>query len=272
MIKKIVLLIFIGACSLLTFGQNEDSAVYRKYNIRVIKTQLRMPMMKNRDTCLYRVQQINRKGWLTQVVEDNYCMGWASKRITDYEYDDLGRMIHIRITNNDQMETDLVLEHDSFNRVVKEKYTWFEPFQDFSISKTEYFGDPNQPDSAINTTFVNGDTVIRRVHNFYNGHLLVKSEERSDTSSRILAQTVMKYNKNKQLIRYEYSNFESYDQDQVITYTYHPNGKVHRSEDVIYETAAEFYYYKTDVPGVTFYYNKFGDLEREEFYKYEYYK
>jgi len=272
MLKKLGLIALTLLFVDLGFAQNEDSAVYRQFKVREVITKLRMPMMQSKDTCIYRIQKINEKGWLTEVSEDNLCMGWNSKRVTNYTYDSLGRIVGVSITNNDKMETKLELKHDKYHRVVEEIYTWFEPFQNSSLSKTIYFGAGQNADSAVNITYVDKDTFVRRSKNYYVGEKLVKSEERSDTSEKLTSMTVLKYNNQDQLIRFEFSNFEAFDQDQVTTYTYHEDGKVLRSEDVLYNTAAEFFYYKTGVPGVTFYYNKFGDLEREEFYQYKHYR
>lgn len=234
---------------------------------------LRLPMLINKtDTCLYRERHIDKNGLTSTLIVDNNCLGYSTKMVTDYTYDDDGRVIGIRVLENDKIQVLVSYEFDDLGREVKEIYKWFDPFPDSSVNVTSYSSYEEQYDSAVTTTYVQGDTITTIRKYEWNGAKKSKVKEFNGETGKQVSQTVFKYDLENRLSRYEFSHFEEYDVDDVTTYTYNDKGRIFRTEDILNDTKAEFYYYHSGLKGKSFYYNKFGDLEREELYEYEFYE
>jgi len=271
--RKFLPLIALFLTTTFTHAVNEDSSYFRKYKVTNVKVMLRLPMLINKtDTCLFREREINDKGLTTKMIMDNGCLGYESRVETSYTYDERDNIVGIQVMENDKIQALVSYEFDSLNREVKEVYRWFEPYPDSSTNITTYSSMDKEFDSLVTMTFVQGDTLINKRKYFWNNGKKIKIAEFNGVTGKQVSQTIFKYDLQNRLSRYEYSNFEEYDVDQVTTYTYNDKGRVYRTEDVLNEMKAEFYYYHSGLKGKSFYYNKFGDLEREELYEYEFAK
>ena len=70
----------------------------------------------------------------------------------------------------------------------------------------------------------------------------------------------------------EFIYFLGYDNDDITVFEYNDKDQIVKTKSELTDLVAEFYYNKAGLPIKTFYYNKFGTLEREVWYKYEYYE
>lgn len=269
-----IFLLLAGLCAALaTSAQNDDSTLYRNNKVKTVIVGVMIPVLvSNDDTCMFRVSYINRRGLADSIVEDQNCMGWDRRAEYHFRYDSMNNMTQMDILANDAMESRLLLEYDSAGRISSEAFTYFEPYQETNHTRNIYYGPPARPDSVYYITISAKDTTVIRKRNRYNPEgKLIRVEEFPDTADKMLSMTVYKYDTRNRLIRYEYTNFERYDADQVTTYTYDENERIFRTEDQLYNSAAEFYYYKNGLLGKAFYYNRFGQTEREELYLYQFY-
>lgn len=270
-LRNLFFILFITG-TLVSSGQNDDSTLYRTNRVKTVIVGVMIPVLvNNTDTCMFRVSYINELGLADSIVEDHNCMGWDRRAEYHFRYDSLRNMTQMEVLSNDAMESHLKLAYDSAGRVIDEVYTFFEPEQLTNYTSISHFGDLNRPDSGHYFTISGVDTLLVRKRNYYTKTgKLSKVEEFSGKEGKMTSLTVFKYDERDRLIRFEYSNFERYDADQVTNYTYDENDRVFRTEDQLYNSAAEFYYYKNGLLGKAFYYNRFGQMEKEELYLYQF--
>jgi hypothetical protein len=218
------------------------------------------------------VQQVNEFGLLTSLYQNSNCLGWGTAVETLFEYDSLRRLVGIQSLVNDKVQSVIKFELDSFGRILTERLAYFGDEVEERTTNTVYFGKGRLEDSSVATTQFEGQQIVRRTKNFYDNQKLVKTEVRDGESDKMVSMVVMKYQKDGKLFRYEYTDFESFDSDEVTEYKYNEEGQLSRSDDILYGTAGDFYYYKNGLLGKVFYYNKFGQMDKEMLHEYEFYE
>lgn len=268
-ITSIVLLAF----AFTGYAQNSDSTLYRTHKVKKVVTRLKLPLLAHsNDTCTYIVQKVNEYGLLTSLYQNNNCLGWGTVAETLFEYDSLQRLVGIESLVNDKVQSVIQFELDSFGRILVERLKYFGDEIEERTTTTMYFGVGKMEDSSMATTHFGDQIIVRKTVNFYANQKLVKAEVRDGDTDKMVSMLVMKYLENGKLFRYEYTDFESYDNDEVTEYKYNEEDQLSRSDDILYGTAGDFYYYKNGLLGKVFYYNKFGQMDKEMLHEYEFYE
>ncbi len=254
-----------------SFGQVHDTTLYRQNKVKEVNMWVHVvAFTKSNDTCLFTTKKINRHGSPTNVVVNYNCQGWDVVTELDYTYNDKNQMTGLKTMKNDQLMSHLTMKLDDYGRILEEENIFSEPFSILRV-KNKYFGDGMFADSMYSAEINNGDTSYLKTTFVYDDDKLLKSNTINTDSNKAVSMLTNKYDEKGRLVRAQFIYFLSYDNDDITKFEYNEKDQIIRTESELSDIAAEFYYDKSGLPIKTFYFNKFGSLEREVWYKYEYY-
>lgn len=253
-------------------AQVHDTTLYRQNNVKSVSTWVHMlAFEKSNDTCLSSVKHLNKKGSPTYVKMDYHCQGWDVINELKYTYNDQNDMVGLTTIRNDQVVSELTMTVDSFGRIRTEKNTFYEPYGTMEV-RNVYFGEGKLADSVFTVEISDTDTTYLVTKNTYAGEKLLKSNTVDANSNKAINMLTNRYDEKGRLTRSEFIYFLGYDNDDITKYEYNDKDQIVRTKSELTDLVAEFYYNKQGLPIKTFYYNKFGTLEREVWYKYEFYE
>jgi len=263
------LLLFV---SIIAVGQVHDTTLYRQNKVKSVSTWVHMiAFEKSNDTCLSSVKELNKFGSPTYVKMDYHCQGWDVVNELKYTYDANGHMQGLTTIQNDQVISKLNVTVDSFGRILTEKNTFYEPYTEIEV-RNLYFGDGPNADSMYAAEVSGTDTTYFMTKYTYADGKLLKSNTTNATTNKPVNMLTNRYDKKGRLVRSEFIYFLGYDNDNITKYEYNEKDQIIKTKSELTDLVAEFYYTDTGLPTKTFYYNKFGALEREVWYKYTYYE
>lgn len=252
-------------------GQYEDTALWRKFKVKEVISRVNFLQFENsNDTCLFETKQVDQNGLVTSLKQNYHCHGWGIVAETRMQYDEKNRINYISAMQNDQVASNTKLWYDEEGRVRREEIKTFEPYATTIISH-RYFGKVGSPDSMLTTQVINGDTAILRTSYTYEGGKQIRAEVVDITHAKPVSKRVNKYDKRGNLVRDEFILMQSYEDDEITLISYDSENRITRSESELHKTAAEFYY-QDSLLRQTFYYNKFGTLERKVFHQYTFWE
>ncbi|MCO4818559.1 MAG: hypothetical protein KC517_02965 [Bacteroidetes bacterium] len=270
--RKLLGTIVILCFSILSIGQVHDTTMYRQNKVKSVSTWVHMiAFEKSNDTCLTTVKEINRQGSPTYVKMDYHCQGWDVINELKYTYDENYFMSGLTTLQNDQIISELVVTVDSFGRILTEKNKFYEPFTEVEV-RNMYFGEGKDADSMYAAEVSGTDTTYFMTKYTYGNSKLLKSNTTNATTNKPVNMLTNRYDQKGRLIRSEFIYFLGYDNDNITKYEYNNKDQIIKTKSELTDLVAEFYYTKDSLPTKTFYYNKFGALEREVWYKYTYYE
>ena len=269
--KYIFLWVLVLGFSSIGFTQTSDSALYRTNNVKSVETWVRMVgFEKSNDTCLSSVKDVNKKGQPTYIKMDYHCQGWDIVNEIKYEYNDKGHLTRILTEQNEQIISNLNMTTDEFGRTIREENTFFEPSATV-IVQNKYFGPVDKPDSMFTVEINNGDTLYLRTDYTYVDGRLKKSQTMNTVENKAVNMVSNRYDEKGRMVRSEFIYFLGYDSDNITRFEYNDKDQIVKTKDELNNLAAEFYYDETGLPVKAFYYNKFGALERETWFRYKYF-
>jgi hypothetical protein len=267
--RIIIILVGLFGLGLTTNAQIHDSTLYRKHNVKSVSQWVHMVAFEqSNDTCLSTVKKISRSGSPTYLKMDYHCQGWDIINEIKYTYDKNNYVVGMTTLQNDKIISELKITVDTFGRILTEENTFFEP-SGFVQVKNVYFGDGPNPDSMYSVEVTGEDTVyFLTTHTYANGQLM-KSNTIDASSNKAVNMLTNRYDTKGRMTRAEFIYFLGYDNDNITRFEYNEKDQIIKTRSELTDLVAEFYY---GLPMKTFYYNKFGSLERELWYKYEYYE
>ncbi|MFT5512544.1 MAG: hypothetical protein ACI8SE_000942, partial [Bacteroidia bacterium] len=106
----------------------------------------------------------------------------------------------------------------------------------------------------------------------YLNNKLLKSNTINTVTNKPVNMLTNRYDSKGRMTRSEFIYFLGYDNDDITRFEYNVKGQISKTKSELTDLVAEFYYDENGLPKKTFYYNKFGSLEREVWYKYAYYE
>jgi len=258
--------------SFMAFAQIHDTTLYRQNNVKSVSQWVHMlGFEKSNDTCLSNVKHINKKGSPTYIKIDYHCQGWDIITELRYTYNDNNDVTGLSTIRNDEVISDLKMELDSFGRIRTEINTFFDPPGQVEV-RNVYFGEGKNADSVYTVEINDKDTTYLVTKNTYVGDNLLKSNTTDVNANKPVNMLTNRYDKKGRIARTEFIYFLGYDNDDITLFEYNEKDQIIKTKSELTDLAAEFYYDKSGLPIKTFYYNKFGTLEREVWYKYEYYE
>lgn len=230
-----------------------------------------MAFEKSNDTCLTTTKLINEKGSPTYIKMDYHCQGWDVITELKYTYSENNEVTGLTTIRNDQIVSELKMELDSFGRIRSETNTFFDPYGLVEV-RNVYFGDGKNADSVYTVEINNLDTTYLLTKNTYIDGKLLKTTTTDAYTNKAVNMLTNRYDSKGRLTRAEFIYFLGYDNDDITQFEYNEKDQIIKTKSELSDLVAEFYYSKEGLPIKTFYYNKFGSLEREVWLKYEYYE
>jgi hypothetical protein len=270
--KRIVLIITLSCFGLSSNAQDHDSTLYRRNNVKTVNLWTHIVGFETtRDTCLSTVKKIDKNGNPTYIKMDYRCQGWDVVNELNYTYDENNNVVGLTTLQNNVVISDLSMTVDSFGRILTEKNTFFDPPGMVQV-KNLYFGEGQYTDSMYSVEVDGTDTTyLFSTYTFANNQL-VKSSTINALTNKPVNSLNNRYDAKGRLIRAEFIYFLGYDNDDITKFEYNEKDQISKTVSELTDLAAEFFYTSDGLPAKSFYYNKFGTLEREIWYKYEYYE
>jgi hypothetical protein len=253
-------------------GQVHDSTLYRQNKVKSVSSWVHMlAFEKSNDTCLTTIKKLNQQGTPTYIKMDYRCQGWDVMNELKYTYDENNFMTGLTTLQNDQIISDLKVQVDSFGRIVTETNTFYDPYNVVRV-RNVYFGDGPNADSMYTVEINDIDTIYFLTTYVYVGEKLLKSNMTNASTNKPVNMLTYRYDQKGRLTRSEFIYFLGYDNDDITNFDYNDKNQIIKTKSDLTDLVAEFYYSPNGLPVKTFYYNKFGTLEREMWYKYEFYE
>lgn len=248
-------------------AQYADTALFRQLNIVKITSWVKLPMMeKQRDSCLSETRILNEFGKVTYVKTNYNCMGWNRIDETIFTYDQNQNPSDIKYLSNNQIVSHTFFKYNNKGYSIYEKRVYFEPADTFILNYEPKYDKKGLLISERVTSNKDEQPPYVRKSSYKEG--LISQVDVANDTGEVLAKYNYYYNQDKQLVdetfeslkpKYNYSK-ELLDYD---------NGKLIRKTNTADNTATEFIYYKNGLIYKTFWYNRFGGLERLYYNYYE---
>jgi hypothetical protein len=272
MIKILGISFLLSFISVMALGQVHDTTLYRQNNVKAVNTWVHMlGFEKSNDTCLSTVKKLNTFGSPTYVKMDYHCQGWDVVNELKYTYDSHNFMSGLTTLQNDQVISELKVTVDTFGRILTEKNAFYEPYTEVEV-RNMYFGDGALADSMYVAEVSGEDTSYFLTKYTYLNNKLLKSNTINTVTNKPVNMLTNRYDSKGRMTRSEFIYFLGYDNDDITRFEYNVKGQISKTKSELTDLVAEFYYDENGLPKKTFYYNKFGSLEREVWYKYAYYE
>lgn len=253
------LLVFISTISI--HAQNTDTLLYKNLGVQTMNSYVKFMMMeRQRDSCLSEERKFNEFGRVTWIKTNYTCMGWNRVDETQFTYNDDQSIREIKIFSNDQIINVVTYDYNHKGQLTKESRVSYEP-ADTLISLYAQTLDDKQKlirESIKSNQEDKQPSYTRILH--YKDTLLSKVEIVDDTMA-ILATYTYYYNAQGQPTDITFESLKpsySYSKE-LFDYT---DRKLSRMTNTADNTATEFIYDQRGLITQTWWYNRFGQLER----------
>ncbi len=265
--KIVALVFFLFVMQLSTLAQYADTALFRQNKITKITSWVKLPMMlKQKDSCLSETRLINKFGGVSYIKTDYNCMGWNRIDETMFTYDESQNPIEIKYLSNNQIVSHTFFKYNEKGYSIYEKRIYFDPADTFILFYEPHYDKKGLLVSEkVTSNKIQHQPYTRKP--IYKDGLISQVDVINDTGE-VLARYNYFYNRDKQLVDETFEGFKP-------NYTYskelldYDNGKLFRKTNTSDNTATEFIYHKNGLIYKTFWYNRFGGLERLYYNYYE---
>lgn len=253
------LLTFMGVKN--SLGQNADTLLYKNLGVESMNSYVKFTMMeRQRDSCLSEERKFNTSGRVTWIKTNYGCMGWNRVDETQFVYNEDQSIREIKIFSDDQIVNLISYEYDTKGLLIKESRITFDPIDTLIFTYNQVYDERNKliKESIRSNQEDKQPSYTRILH--YKDTLLSKVEIVNDTMA-VLATYSYYYNAQGQSTDITFESLKptySYSKE-LFDYT---DGKLSRMTNTADNTATEFIYDKQGLITQTWWYNRFGQLER----------